>query len=266
MSKKTQTDIQRINQALSAAISSINLAKNLLKDIEGSSESRIDTREIEGIVGIFDGKSLVTIDGVRLDVPVNYASKSKIVFGDTLKMIEDNDRKVFKQIERVKRLTKIGILSKQGDEMVVVTGDGTYKILQVAVEFYNLKDGGQVQVLVPEDNIHAPFATIDKNLENMEDEHIKKTDKLVIKKEVEVKQIEAKKIVEHAPIKKEVVTQKYTSKKIVPDTKLPPKVIEKVSTKKPEVNTISDIKKPKTSKLINDDNSISRIIGDDDLR
>jgi len=35
MSKKTQTDIQRINQALSAAISSINLAKNLLKDIEG---------------------------------------------------------------------------------------------------------------------------------------------------------------------------------------------------------------------------------------
>ena len=100
----------------------------------------------------------------------------------------------------------------------------------------------------------------------MEDEHIKKTDKLVIKKEVEVKQIEAKKIVEHAPIKKEVVTQKYTSKKIVPDTKLPPKVIEKVSTKKPEVNTISDIKKPKTSKLINDDNSISRIIGDDDLR
>ena len=31
--KKTQTDIQRINQALSAAISSINLAKNLLKEL-----------------------------------------------------------------------------------------------------------------------------------------------------------------------------------------------------------------------------------------
>ena len=202
MSKKTQTDIQRINQALSAAISSINLAKNLLKDIEGSQHSRIDTREIEGIVGIFDGKYLITSDGQKIEVPVNYASKSKIVFGDTLKMVEDQDKKLFKQIERVKRLNKVGILSKKDGEMVVVTGDGTYKILQVAVEFYDLTEGGQVQVLVPEENVHAPFAAIDKNLEESRSSNEPK--KIIAKQEEKVeKKVEI--IIKVEPVVEKVV-------------------------------------------------------------
>ena len=279
MSKKTQTDIQRINQALSAAISSINLAKNLLKDIEGSQHSRIDTREIEGIVGIFDGKYLITSDGQKIEVPVNYASKSKIVFGDTLKMVEDQDKKLFKQIERVKRLNKVGILSKKDGEMVVVTGDGTYKILQVAVEFYDLTEGGQVQVLVPEENVHAPFAAIDKNLEESRSSNepkkiIAKQEEKVEKKVEIIKKIEpvVEKVVEKVvpvveKIEKKDIRPSYTSKKMSSDSKPIVKAsISKPATKKTEINSISSVEKPKTSKLINDDNSISRIIGDDDLR
>ncbi len=279
MSKKTQTDIQRINQALSAAISSINLAKNLLKDIEGSQHSRIDTREIEGIVGIFDGKYLITSDGQKIEVPVNYASKSKIVFGDTLKMVEDQDKKLFKQIERVKRLNKVGILSKKDGEMVVVTGDGTYKILQVAVEFYDLTEGGQVQVLVPEENVHAPFAAIDKNLEESRSSNepkkiIAKQEEKVEKKVEIIKKVEpvVEKVVEKVvpvveKIEKKDIRPSYTSKKMSSDSKPIVKAsISKPATKKTEINSISSVEKPKTSKLINDDNSISRIIGDDDLR
>lgn len=266
MSKKTQNDIQRINQALSAAISSINLAKSLLKDIDGTS-SRIDTREIDGIVGVFDGKDLVTESGERLEVPVNYASKSKIVFGDTLKMVEDDGKKLFKQIERVKRLTKTGIISKQGGEMVVVTGDGTYKILQVAVEFYKLTEGGQVQVLVPENNIHAPFATIDKNLDDRAQldkgkVEVKQEKQVVAKKAVE-KKIEVKEQVE----KKTVARPKYSSSTLATPKKVEIKTsIIKPAPRKTSISAIVDKEKPKTSKLVNDENSISRIIGDDDLR
>ncbi len=285
MSKKTQTDIQRINQALSAAISSINLAKNLLKDIEGSSQqSRIDTREIEGIVGVFDGTYLITADGQKIEVPVNYASKSKIVFGDTLKMVEDQDKKLFKQIERVKRLHKVGILSKKDGQMVVVTGDGTYNILQVAVEFYGLTEGGQVQILIPEENVHAPFAAIDKNLEEATIAESPK--KQVIKPEektVEVKKEEKKievvkkpepviekvveKVVEKVIEKKVVARPSYTSNKSIPSSKPVARAVPaRPVSKKAEINSISSVEKPKTNKLVNDDNSISRIIGDDDLR
>jgi len=282
MSKKTQTDIQRINQALSAAISSINLAKNLLKDIDNLSQNKIDTREIEGIIGVFDGKNLVTSDGKTVEVPVNYASKSKIVFGDTLKMIEDNDRNIFKQIERVKRLTKVGILSKKGSDMFVVTGDGTYAILQVAVEFYGLQEGGQVQVLVPEENIHAPFAAIDKNLDDHETKTPKKESKDQVqpdKKKPEVKQEEKVKVKKIQAQKKPEVAKKDVKKDTKDKVKhtnknvsSPAKQSLKSSTsshssKKSEINAISDSKsKPKTTNLVGDDNSISRIIGDDDLR
>lgn len=277
MSKKTQNDIQRINQALSAAISSINLAKSLLKDIDGTS-SRIDTREIDGIVGVFDGKDLVTESGERLEVPINYASKSKIVFGDTLKMVEDDGKKLFKQIERVKRLTKTGIISKQGGEMVVVTGDGTYKILQVAVEFYKLTESGQVQVLVPENNIHAPFATIDKNLDDRaqldkgEIENRAQLDKGKVEVKQE-KQVVAKKAVEKKIEVKEQVEEKTVERLKYSSSTLatPEKVETKTSTIKPaprktSISAIVDKEKPRTSKLVNDENSISRIIGDDDLR
>jgi len=180
-------------------------------------------------------------------------------------MIEGEDRNLFKQIERVKRLTKVGILSEQGGQMVVVTGDGTYNILQVAVDFYNLQEGGQVQIIVPEDNIHAPFATIDKNLEEGSGESKIVQKKVEIIQEVEVKKVEKveKKKIEPVIEMKEVAKPKqYTSKKIISAVK---KETPKPVVRKPEVKSIAN-DKPKTSNIIQEDNSISRIVGDDDLR
>lgn len=195
-------------------------------------------------------------------MPVNYASKSKIVFGDTLKMVEDQDKKLFKQIERVKRLNKVGILSKKEGQMVVVTGDGTYKILQVAVEFYGLTEGGQVQILIPEENVHAPFAAIDKNLEEStvlespkvqivkpeeKKVEIKKEEKKVevVKKPEPVIEKVTEKVVEKIVEKKAVARPSYTSNKNIPSSKPVVKAVARPASKKTEINSISSIEKPK---------------------
>src|SRR3989304_4536345 len=51
-----------------------------------------------GVSGYFDGVYLIGEDGSKYEVPANYAAKSRIVFGDTLKMIEEDGKKLFKKI------------------------------------------------------------------------------------------------------------------------------------------------------------------------
>ena len=56
------------------------------------------------IEGIFDGENMIGPDGKKYSVPPNYASKSKLVFGDRLKLIiSDTGKFTYKQIGPVER-------------------------------------------------------------------------------------------------------------------------------------------------------------------
>src|SRR3989304_4789743 len=113
MAKK---NIDLISQALGAAESSIRLAKQLLSEMEGSSGTQTTKDKLEelpGITGIFDGESMVAQDGQTFPVPANYASKSMLVVGDTLKLVEEGKEKRFKQIEHVRRHKTSGMLTKK---------------------------------------------------------------------------------------------------------------------------------------------------------
>lgn len=154
-----KNQIQLIGQALQAAVSSINLAKQMLGELE--KEVRVSAKDLPGITGTFDGEAMTCADGKKYQVPENYASKSMLVFGDTLKMVEEGGEKLFKQIERVKRITEAGILAKKEGKWHAVTAEGSYKLLPAAVSFHAGEEGDEVTVTIPQDNRRAPFAALE---------------------------------------------------------------------------------------------------------
>lgn len=129
------------------------------------------------IEGVFDGQNMVGPDGKQYSVPANYASKSKLVEGDILKLrITERGAFVYKQIGPIARDRKIGILERDdvsGDFVVLVPNDDAdraevqraivergdlpvceykrFRILRASVSYYHGEPGDEVVLLVPKD-------------------------------------------------------------------------------------------------------------------
>lgn len=103
------------------------------------------------IHGEFDGEHMKGEDGQLYPVPANYASKSKLVEGDKLKLaIEPDGAFVYKQIGPIERTRVRGVfdINEQG-QYVVKTEDKEYRILLASVTFYHIDRGDTVTVLLP---------------------------------------------------------------------------------------------------------------------
>ena len=152
-----------LRQALSAAESSIKLARQLISDIEreDSDSGKKPTKEKPGIIGVFDGELMMTDKNETFPVPANYASKSLLVVGDTLKIIDEGGEKKFKQIEHVKRHKTTGILAKKDGKWRVVTPEGSYKVLTEAVQHFNGDVGDEVLLQLPANNLQVAYGTIE---------------------------------------------------------------------------------------------------------
>jgi hypothetical protein len=123
--------------------------------IQDPSSHDVSIPPIEGervIEGVFDGQNMQGNDGEEYPVPPNYASKSKLVEGDVLKLTIGTDGALlYKQINPVERRRAIGTLVV--DEMGnfgVKTPEKTYRILLASITFYRAEEGDEVTVLVPE--------------------------------------------------------------------------------------------------------------------
>ncbi|MEK9165269.1 MAG: hypothetical protein AAB525_00195 [Patescibacteria group bacterium] len=140
----------------------------------------------EVIEGVFDGFQMIGPDGAEYQIPENYASKSKLVEGDLLKLtITPQGRFIYKQIGPIERETKKGILQYQDkeDRYYVTTIEGiNYKILKASVTYYKGEAGDEVVVLTPKgggsqwaalDNIVREQAEILEDQEKASDEGLK---------------------------------------------------------------------------------------------
>lgn len=119
------------------------------KMVEAELESGMGMRIIEGV---FDGQGMVGADGVRYNVPENYASKSKLVEGDMLKlMVKPDGSYVFKQIGPVERRRLTGRLGMDSStqEPIVQVGEDVYKVLAASVSYFKGIPGDEVVILVP---------------------------------------------------------------------------------------------------------------------
>lgn len=111
----------------------------------------LDTGE-RVIEGVFNGEKMVGADGKEYPVPPNYASKSKLVEGDMMKLtITKQGRFIYKQISTIERKRLSGeLVSDPTTGQWSALADGkTYKILTASVTFYKGKAGDEIFFLVP---------------------------------------------------------------------------------------------------------------------
>ncbi len=151
--------IALVKQRLDEAERNIQYIRQALEEGEGGPEPSRDTiieesRPSEGeriIEGVFDGQNMQGNDGNEYPVPPNYASKSKLVEGDLLKLtIDVSGSFVYKQIHPVERERVVGTLrADDHGNFLVRTEEKDYKVLLASVTFYKADEGDEVTVLVP---------------------------------------------------------------------------------------------------------------------
>ena len=152
--------IEIISHLLETNEKNLQKVRSILQTLE--SESKKDMyREVPGVTGTFNGISMTAEDGKNYDVPANYAAKSRLVFGDVLKLIDEGDKKVFKQIEKVERRKIEGILTKKEGRWYILSDAGSYKISDNAAEFNNAQLNDEAVALIPANNVGASFAALD---------------------------------------------------------------------------------------------------------
>ena len=104
------------------------------------------------VEGIFNGKDMVGSDGKLYSVPANYASKSRLGEGDTLKLtMSERGDFLFKQIAPVERRRRVGTLAFDVEKNihVVMCGEDVYHCLLASVTYFKGAPGDEVVVLVP---------------------------------------------------------------------------------------------------------------------
>ncbi len=172
---KDQELVSKISEALSNAKSSISATERWLEKLTNnmglstdnikittkSTEYSVSDEDEKIIEGVFDGQNMIDQEGSQYPVPTNYASKSKLVEGDMLKLtIADNGAFIFKQIELVSRDLKIGHLVMEGSQYQVLVDNHTYNVLYASVTFFRANVGDQVTIIVPKDK-HSKWAAIE---------------------------------------------------------------------------------------------------------
>ena len=166
------TNLAVIAQMIESAEKNIQSAKQLLRELMGGKTEGVDAAKkaqvlmvSEGgkiIEGVFDGQNMIGPDGKQYPVPANYASKSKLVEGDVLKLtIADDGSFIYKQIGPVERKKVLGGLTQdQKGEYRVIAEGKTYKILLASLTYFKAKSGDEVTLVLPKD-IEATWAAVE---------------------------------------------------------------------------------------------------------
>jgi hypothetical protein len=115
--------------------------------------SREETPSEQKIIeGIFDGQNMIGPDGKQYHVPVNYASKSKLTEGDTLKLtISGQGNFLYKQIGPVERVRIVATLDYNSDmrEYSAKAQDKVWKVLTASITYFKGIPGDEIVLIVP---------------------------------------------------------------------------------------------------------------------
>jgi len=172
MSEIPEKQIKRLRSLLQEAETNLAAAKELLISIVGDGEAIraprdtiVSSADGKIIEGVFDGQIMIDQEGKNYPVPANYASKSKLVEGDILKLTITKDGKfLYKQIGPVERKTVIGTLTHHDDKYFAEVGGREYEILYASVTYFRLKEGSQLAVIIPANNDKATWAAVEAAL------------------------------------------------------------------------------------------------------
>lgn len=171
MSDLPEKQVKRLRSLLQEAETNLAAAKELLISVVGDdghiTTPRNSQEDVSGKVveGVFDGQVMIGPDGKSYPVPANYASKSKLVEGDILKLtIADDGGFIYKQIGPIMRRQIIGTLVQHDGAYYVEANGREYRILLASVTYFRVNIGDQVTIIVPEENPEATWAAVEAAL------------------------------------------------------------------------------------------------------
>lgn len=169
------SNLALIAQMIDAAEKNIKSARQLLREMTGGDHGTADENRFtdkaqvlstyEGgkiIEGVFDGQNMIGPDGKQYPVPANYASKSKLVEGDVLKLtIAEDGSFIYKQIGPIDRIKLVAHLTKdeKGDFRAIAEGKA-YKVLLASITYFKAEPGNNITIIVPKDH-EATWAAVE---------------------------------------------------------------------------------------------------------
>jgi len=163
-----------IQELLESAQASLKTASAMLRELTGVSDTSREKHVMRAskvvssgpasgriIEGIFDGQNMMDGNGQSYPVPANYASKSKLVEGDGMKLtITDEGKFIYKQIAPIDRRITKGVLIQEDGQYKVLAEGKAFRVLLASVTFYRAEVGDQVTVLLPTEG-EAQWAAIE---------------------------------------------------------------------------------------------------------
>jgi hypothetical protein len=170
MSDIPDKQVKRLRALIAEAETSLAAAKELLVSLVGEDSiitDRVKDKALGKVIeGVFDGQNMVGSDGKTYPVPANYASKSKLVQGDILKLtIAEDGAFMYKQIGPIPRKQVVGMLNQKDGHYYVDINDKRYQVLLASVTYFKAKAGDQVSVNIPEDDsVDAEWAALEAAL------------------------------------------------------------------------------------------------------
>lgn len=152
--------IDLIKQMIENAERSIQTAREVLTQIDpayspknngGGSASFESPDQSKIVEGYFNGEAMVGADGKTYPVPANYASKSKLVVGDKLKLTINSDGSfIYKQIGPIDRIRMRGnLIVNETDDYYVVSNNDYFRVLKASVTYFKAKPGDEITIIVP---------------------------------------------------------------------------------------------------------------------
>ena len=156
--------IALLKEMLDSAEANVRSAKQILTELNGGAPvksqysamaekvgSMTSNNERHVIEGVFDGQNMIGPDKKTYSVPANYASKSKLIPGDILKLtIMEDGSFIYKQIGPVERKKIIGTLTYEDGQYKVIAQSKAYKVLLASVTYFRAEVGDRVTIIVPE--------------------------------------------------------------------------------------------------------------------
>ena len=127
--------------------------------------------------------------GTTYPVPANYASKSKLIPGDVLKLtVTEEGKFLYKQIGPVERKTAIGPLVHNDGQYQVLADGKSYSVLLASVTYFRAHIGDEITIIIPSEEdskwaaIEAVLPKFNETLDIIND----KTDDLDIDSDLEI--------------------------------------------------------------------------------
>lgn len=169
MADVPEKQIKRLRALIQEAETNLAAANELLISLVGDDATVTPVAQEDNlgkiIEGVFDGQNMVGSDGKMYPVPANYASKSKLVQGDILKLtITEDGTFLYKQIGPIPRKQVVGTLKLENGHYFVDVSGKNYRVLLASVTYFKAKPGDQVSVNVPEDDSAAEWAALEAAL------------------------------------------------------------------------------------------------------